>query len=168
MFAKLRYYPLYSLNPNKLISLFLMRSFLATFFVSILLISNGMLTTVIDVCCLNETQMNTEGDACCSKPVEPRKVDCCNKAVTQESHVTSHECCEFGSWYYFTPKYLEESTLKTTGSHLSYTFWFQSHSQLLDNNLAGSVSNALPHVSEISPPSRASRQLLAHHCTWII
>lgn len=144
-----------------------MKSFLAAFFVSILLISNGMLTTVIDVCCLNETQMTTKGDACCSKPTEPIKVDCCQKDITEESKVLSHECCEFGSWYYFTPKYLEESTLKTYGSKLILPYFYIAHNQLFNGELV-SLYIYQSHHSEISPPSKQSRHLLADHCTWII
>lgn len=168
MLAKVRYYPLYSRNPNYLISLSIMKSFLASFFVSILLISNGMLTTVIDVCCLNENRMYAEADACCAKPVESLKVDCCVKAPHKESKVESHESCEFGSWYYFTPKYLEESTLKPIGSHPQFIFWHHTLSQLLDCDWDGSLSISNSKNAEIAPLFRENRHLLEHHCTWII
>jgi hypothetical protein len=168
-----------------------MKSFLASFFVSILLISNGMLTTVIDVCCLNENRMYAQGnacctqpveprkaaccnkalpqeskiDACCTQPVEPRKVTCCNKALPQEAIVESHVCCEFDSWYYFTPKYLEESTFKTLGSSLTNTFWHYTFVTKLDCNAVGLLAT---YNAEISPPLKESRHLLEHHCMWII
>ena len=145
-----------------------MKSFLASFFVSILLISNGMLATVIDVCCLNENRMYAEEVACCAKPVESLKVDCCDKDVHKESKVESHESCEFGSWYYFTPKYLEESTLKPIGSHPQFINWYHTHVQLLDFNCDGSFSISDAQNADIAPPLRESRHLLEHHCTWII
>ena len=145
-----------------------MKSFLASFFVSILLISNGMLTTVIDVCCLNENRMYAEADACCAKPVATSNVDCCNEGLNQESRVESHESCEFGSWYYFTPKYLEESTQKPIGSYPQFIFWHHTHGQLLDCDWDGSLSISDSQIADIAPPLRESRHLLEHHCMWII
>ena len=112
--------------------------------------------------------MYAEEDACCAKPVASSKVDCCNEGLIQESRVESHESCEFGSWYYFTPKYLEESTLKPIGSHPQFVYSQYIQGQLLDCDWNGSLSISDSQNADISPPLRESRHLLEHHCMWII
>ncbi len=140
-----------------------MKSFLTSFLVSLLLISNGMLTAVIDVCCTQHSiSESLEEVSCCASKKAITAHHCCENDSNEET--LTHESCKFGSWYYYTAKYFEETNQKskldffTNPSNISFKFSIDKRTH---------VKCLLSGVDH-PPPFFNGRIVLERFSVWII
>lgn len=88
-------------------------------FTLLLLMSNGMISTVVDICCLElpSVHPNSLNHSCSDEHIvipqkspESVKPTCCTPVrPTNTCESIDHNSCDYFSYYYFTPKYFENS-----------------------------------------------------------
>ena len=142
-----------------------MKSFLATIFLNILLISNGMLTAVIDVCCLNESISVIQNDDCCSNHAKPKSKSCCDIPLDSEEEIDTHDRCEYDFWYYYTPKFIEEKSIKSNSNYS--TFCGYADRQIHEKPEIESLIHSCNTYHNHTPPI-PGRQKLEYNCIWLI
>lgn len=143
-----------------------MKSFLASIMLMILLVSNGMLSAVIDVCCWNDHVTNPISIDCCVQNESTQLTSCCGESEENPVDLDSHKSCEFNSWYYFTPKFIENESQSKKGLFETTLKYISIKSY--ENLDLGILPHYFKQDADSPPNSFANRPLLEKNCTWII
>jgi len=132
----------------------------------ILLLSNGMLSAVIDVCCWNDHETNPISIDCCAQNESTQRTSCCDVSKDNAEDIDSHKSCEFNSWYYFTPKFIENESISQKGFFETALKYLSIKS--CENSELGIIPNYFKQNADSPPIADANRTLLEKNCTWII